>query len=124
VANRKKNQKKPHPKPAQNKTGTTNRFEALSNLSEEAPPVSLEKSKPPPQKEPLSGPVLNSPPVTLDLREEEVEEMEIGDLDLDAIEEAMADKDKGYVPTDQVRLLEEAILMSNPPYPMGIEIRT
>ena len=50
--------------------------------------------------------------------------MEIGDLDLDAIEKAMVDKDKGYVPADQVRLLEEAILMSNPSHPMGIEIGT
>ena len=52
---------------------------------------------------------------------EEVEEMEIGDLDLDAIEKAVADKCKGYVFAKQVKLLEEAILQVNPSKTMGID---
>lgn len=47
--------------------------------------------------------------------------MEIGDLDLDAIELAMADKNKGFVPADQVKLLEEAILKANPRCSLGVE---
>ena len=58
---------------------------------------------------------------TLDNQEEELEEMEIRDLDLDAIEQVVADKDKGYVPAEQVRLLEEAILKANPRRTMGLE---
>lgn len=58
---------------------------------------------------------------TLEIQEEDLEEMEIGDLDLDAIEKATTDKDKGFVPAEQVHLLEEAILKANPRRAMGLE---
>lgn len=62
-----------------------------------------------------------TPMDTLETPEEELEEMEIGDLDLDAIEQAAADKDKGFVLAEQVRLLEEAILKANPIRTMGLD---
>jgi len=52
---------------------------------------------------------------------EEIEEMEIGDLDLDAIEKVVADKGKGYILAEQVKLLENAILQTDPSWTMGIE---
>lgn len=124
VASRKKNQKKSHPKPAQPKTANNNRFEALSTLSGEGPSDHPEKPIDPIQEDPRADAFPNGPPDISVPREEEVEDMEIGDLDLDAIEKAMADKDKGYVPADQVKLLEKAILMSKPSLPMGIESGT
>ena len=42
--------------------------------------------------------------------EDEVEDMDIGDLDLEGIEKACVDVEKGYVLQEQVMLLKEAIL--------------
>jgi len=41
--------------------------------------------------------------------ENQTEDMEVGELDLKAIERVVEDKD-GYVPAEQVKLLEKAIL--------------
>ena len=41
---------------------------------------------------------------------EEVEDMDIGDLDLDGIEQYCEDVEKGYVPQEQVVLLKEEII--------------
>lgn len=58
---------------------------------------------------------------TQEPQEEDLEDMEIGDLDLDAIEQAAAAMGQGFVPADQVRLLEEAILNANPHRNLGLE---
>ena len=44
--------------------------------------------------------------------EDEVEEMELGDLDLDAIEKECDKAGKGYVPKEQIELLQKAIIIS------------
>ena len=44
------------------------------------------------------------------MEEDEGEEMELGDLDLDRIEEECGKKGKGYVPPLQIELLQEAII--------------
>ena len=42
--------------------------------------------------------------------EDEVEEMELGELDMDAIEEEYGKKGQGHVPHRQIELLQEAII--------------
>lgn len=43
---------------------------------------------------------------------DQMDDMDLGDLDLDGIEKACADKEKGYVLVEQVKLLHAAILKS------------
>ena len=52
--------------------------------------------------------------------EEEVEDMDLGELDLEGIEKACTEKDKGYVPQEQVILLKEAILKARTSNLLGI----
>ena len=52
--------------------------------------------------------------------EEEVEDMDIGELDLEGIEKACIEKDKGYVPQEQVSLLTEVILKARTSNLLGI----
>ena len=51
---------------------------------------------------------------------DEAEDMDIGDLDLEGIENACADLGKGYVPQEQVILLKEAILRARASNQLGI----
>ena len=44
------------------------------------------------------------------IEEDEGDEMELGELDLDAIEEECGKKGKGYVPQCHIELLQEAII--------------
>jgi len=54
------------------------------------------------------------------MEEDEAGEIELGELDLDGIEAACADKGAGYVPFRQVQLLKEAILKLKPPPKLGV----
>ena len=51
---------------------------------------------------------------------DESEEMDIGELDLEGIEEAYSDKVKGYVPQEHAILLKEAILKAKFSSSLGI----
>ena len=52
--------------------------------------------------------------------EDEAVEMELGDLDLDAIEKESDKAGKGYVPKEQIELLQKDILNSKACQEMGI----
>ena len=54
------------------------------------------------------------------VEEEEDEEMELGELDLDAIEAECGKKGKGYVPKRQIELLQEAIIKDGAHPNLGI----
>ena len=53
--------------------------------------------------------------------EEEGDEMELGELDLDAIEEECGKKGQGYVSRRQIELLQEAIIRTGPHEILGID---
>ena len=55
------------------------------------------------------------------MEEDEGEEMELGELDLDTIEEECGKKGKGYVPRKQIELLQEAIVRSGAHQELGID---
>lgn len=44
------------------------------------------------------------------MEDDEGEDIELGDLDLNGIEHACMDKEKGYVPAKQFKMLQEAII--------------
>ena len=54
------------------------------------------------------------------MEEDEVGDIELGELDLDSIEEACANKGVGYIPFRQVQLLQEAILKLKPSPKLGV----
>ena len=51
---------------------------------------------------------------------EEVEGMDIGELDLDKIKKSYEEKEKGYVPKEQVTLLLQEIIKGRSMNPLGI----
>lgn len=105
-----------HPQPEQK-----NSFAALSGIAEEGDTSTKNPNSKNLQTD-KQAEILSSNSIdTMELQEEDLEEMEIGDLDLDAIEKAASDKEKGFVPVEQVRLLEEAILKAKPQGTMGID---
>ena len=55
------------------------------------------------------------------VEEAEDEEMELGELDLDAIEVECGKKGKGYVPRRQIELLQEAIIKVGAHLNLGID---
>ena len=55
------------------------------------------------------------------VEEEEGEDMELGELDLDAIEEECRKKEQGYVSRHQLELLQEAIIKSGLVECLGID---
>ena len=55
------------------------------------------------------------------VEEEEGEDMELGELDLDAIEEECRKKEQGYVSRRQLELLQEAIIKSGAVECLGID---
>ena len=57
----------------------------------------------------------------MDIVEEGDEEMELGELDLDAIEAECGKKGKGYVPRRQIELLQEAIIKAGAHPNLGID---
>ena len=54
------------------------------------------------------------------MEEDEAEEMELGDLDLNAIEKECNKEGKGYVPREQIELLQKAIINSKACRELGI----
>ena len=53
---------------------------------------------------------------------DEAEDMDIGELDLEGIEQAYAKKGKGYMLHEQVQLLKEAILRARENNHLGISL--
>ena len=56
------------------------------------------------------------------MEEDEGEEMELGELDLDAIKEECEKKGKVYVPRRQIELLQEAIIRMGAHQDLGIDL--
>ena len=56
------------------------------------------------------------------MEEDEGEEMELGELDLDAIKEECEKKGKVYVPQRQIELLQEAIIRMGVHQDLGIDL--
>ena len=56
------------------------------------------------------------------MEEDEVEEMESGDLDMDAIEKECEKEGKGRVPQEQIELLQKAIINSKVHQELGIGV--
>ena len=54
------------------------------------------------------------------MEEDEAEEMELGDLDLDVIEKECEKAGKGYVPQEQIELLQKAVINSKARQELGI----
>jgi len=121
VTGKKKASKSYPGKPSTAKPTQKNSFEALSGLGEEAATSSKVSNNKDPQKDKHAACPSAAPMETQEPQEEDLEDMEIGDLDLDAIEQAAAAKGQGFVPADQVRLLEEAILNATPHRNLGLE---
>ena len=98
-----------------------NSIAVLNQETKQMPPEEVKSSKdtrtnnskqlqtPTPAEHPQNGP-----------KESQIEDMEVEELDLEAIEKAVEDKD-GYVRAEQVKLLEEAILQVNSKRSLGIE---
>ena len=55
---------------------------------------------------------------------DEIEDMDIGELDLEGIEKSFSKKDKGYVPQEQVSLLKESILKAKTSNSLGISLES
>ena len=55
------------------------------------------------------------------MEEDEGGEMELGELDLDAIEEECKKKAKGYVPRRQINILQEVIIKMGAHQDLGID---
>ena len=58
------------------------------------------------------------------MEEDEVKDMELRELDLDAIERECAKEGEGYVTQQQVALLQKAIIRSKSSHDLGIKIDT
>ena len=56
------------------------------------------------------------------MEEDEAEEMELGDLDLDAIDKECEKAVKGYVPREHIELLQKAIINSKVWQELGIRM--
>ena len=56
------------------------------------------------------------------MEEDEAEEMELGDLDMDVIEEEYEKVGNGYVPREQIELLQKAIINSKARRELGISV--
>ena len=54
------------------------------------------------------------------MEEDDVKEMELGELDLDALEKECEKAGKGYVSREQVELLQKAIIQSKAHKDLGI----
>ena len=55
------------------------------------------------------------------MEEDKGEEMELGELDLDAIEEECGKKGQGYVPRRKLELLQESIIRMQACQHLGID---
>ena len=53
-------------------------------------------------------------------QETDTEEMELGDLDLDSIEKAYDNLNEGYIPFQQISLLQEAIIKTKGSRGLGV----
>ena len=58
------------------------------------------------------------------MEEDDAEDMELGDLDLDTLEEECRNVGKGYVSREQIELLEQAIIRSKAHKDLGISVET
>ena len=57
------------------------------------------------------------------MEEDESEDMELGDLDMDALEEECRNMGKGYVSWEHIELLQQAIIQSKVHKDLGISVK-
>ena len=96
-----------------------NDFETLGGLDEEGT-LKEKESDTQPTKAPILTEVIESQQMEI-VEEADDEEMELGELDLDAIEEECGKKGKGYVSRRQIKLLQEAIIKAGAHLNLGID---
>jgi len=138
VTNKRKVPKKMQNAEAAKKTNTSNSFEVLAKVPEEGnnqdpPEIQADIAVNPKERHGVTdkgaakgrsqgsndNPEDQEEDETL-MEEDEAGEIELGELDLDGIEAACADKGAGYVPFRQVQLLQEAILKLKHPPKLGV----
>ena len=56
----------------------------------------------------------------IDMMEDDTEDMDIGGIDLDKLEKAVQDPEKGVIPSQQVFLLKEAIIKTRKTKSLGV----
>ena len=93
-----------------------NAFEVLASAEEkDGNQPQTQPSDPPPPPDPKDDQQMDG------VEEDEGDDMELGELDLDAIEEECRKKDQGYVSRRQLELLQEAIIKSGAVECLGID---
>ena len=138
VNNKRKAPKKSQIPEATGTINTSNSFDVLAKVPEEGnkqnhPEIQADIALAPKDSHGSSdvGAVKGQPPGLNDspkdpeddeapMEEDEAGDIELGELDLDGIEAACADKGAGYVPFRQVQLLQEAILKLKSPPKLGV----
>jgi len=138
VNNKRRNPKKLQSPEVKGTINTSNSFDVLSNVPEEEIKQNnpeIQADIPPDPKHrlgtsDLAGKKDTSRGITENMKEpdenetpmeeDEVGDIELGELDLDSIEEACANKGVGYIPFRQVQLLQEAILKLKPSPKLGV----
>lgn len=109
----------------QKKTQTSNRFETLSKIlekeEERVDPEEVGTSEEP-LKETKETPWQGVHPNETEAEEitSVVEDMELGDLDLEGIEKACDNPKTGYIPFSQLILLQEAIIKTKGTRGLGV----
>jgi len=128
VNNRRKHQRKPQVPESATTVNTSNSFDVLNSVTEEGQPQPKQSN---PADNKGGKTAKEQPPATESTQREHEEEetpmeedetgnIELGELDLDVIEEACANKGESYIPYKQVQLLKEAILNLKPPPKLGV----
>ena len=104
--------------PKENRQG--NSFEALGSLNEgeEVPSMPMVEYQ---QEGSIKAPVEEVVQQMEGTEEDEGEDMDLGELDLDAIEEECRKKGQGYVSRRQLKLLQEAIIQTGVVESLGID---
>jgi len=138
VNNRRKHQKKAQTPGAAGTVNTSNSFDILNSVTEEGHPHPNQgnpaladdtqteqnpgKGEATTKNQALEKEVTQKDAVEEEtpMEEDETGDIEIGELDLDIIEEACATKGAGYIPFKQVQLLKDAILNLKPSPKLGV----
>ena len=97
-----------------------NPFEALVSL-EEGEEIQVVPMTEDQQEGPSKSPVIEETQQMEGTKEDEGEEMDLGELDLDAIEEECKKKGQGYVSRCQLELLQEAMIQTSAVESLGID---
>lgn len=109
-----------------NNLKTKNKFEALNSINEEGEgsesPGKKQEEQPGEKEkmEPLALVNRNNEGAGMEEQENNIEEMEIGELDLDGIEKACDNLQEEYIPSEQIAPLQEALIKTKGARGLGI----